>query len=255
MALPFLAANVLTRLLLPDPDLRDLRNLIKLVVLGVAYWAFVRVYERRDVHELSARHAIPELLSGLVLGGLLFSGVVAVLAAVGAYAIASVGTLGDLGAVAADMLPKIAAGALVEELVFRLLLLRLLERSIGTVWALVLSSLVFGLAHLGNDGATPLVAIMLGAELGLLFGAAYVLTRRLWLCAALHLSWNFTQGAIFSIAVSGQTGEGWIRGAPSGPAWLTGGAFGAEGSVVAVVLCLIATGILLGLTQRRRGSC
>ncbi len=250
VVIPFLIANALTKLLLPDPDLRDLRNLIKLVVLGIAYWAFVRGYERRDVQELSARHALPELLSGLLLGGLLFSGVVAVLAAVGAYAIASVGTLGDLGAVAADMLPKIAAGALVEELVFRLVLLRLLERSIGTVWALLLSSLVFGLAHLGNDGATPLVAIMLGVELGLLFGAAYLLTRRLWLCAALHLSWNFTQGAIFSIAVSGQTGEGWIDGHLSGPAWLTGGAFGAEGSVVAVVVCLAATGILLALAGR-----
>ncbi|WP_440223683.1 hypothetical protein ACQQ2N_00385 [Dokdonella sp. MW10] len=79
---------------------------------------------------------------------------------------------------------------------------------------------------------------------------AAALTRRLWLCAALHLSWNFTQGAIFSIAVSGQTGEGWIRGSLSGPAWLTGGAFGAEGSVVAVVVCLVATGILLKLARQ-----
>ena len=113
------------------------------------------------------------------------------------------------------------------------------------------SSLVFGLAHLGNAGATPLIGVLLGVELGVLFGAAYLLTRRLWICAALHFAWNFVQGGVFSIAVSGHTGEAWLRGTLSGPAWLSGGAFGAEGSVVSVVLCLAAAGVLLKLAHRR----
>ncbi len=217
-----------------------------------AYWFYVHWWERRPAHELSPIRAWPGFLAGLLLGGLLFSGVVAVLAVFGAYSIETVGNAGELRVAVTNMLPKLMAGALMEELLFRLLALRLLERSFGTAWALVISSLLFGLAHLGNVGASPLISIMLGVELGLLFGAAYLLTRSLWFCTALHLSWNFAQGAVFSIAVSGLSGDGWLRGNLVGPTWLTGGAFGAEGSVVSLVLCLACTAILLMLAYRRR---
>ena len=96
-----------------------------------------------------------------------------------------------------------------------------------------------------------MISIMLGIESGLLLGAAYLLTRRVWLCTALHLAWNFAQGAVFSIAVSGQSGAGWLRSSLTGPLWLTGGVFGAEGSVVSFVLCLTTTGILLTQAHRR----
>ncbi|MCA3224770.1 MAG: CPBP family intramembrane metalloprotease [Burkholderiales bacterium] len=250
IALPFVAANIGTKLFMPDPGLRDLRNLIKALILVAGYWAYVRCWERRSARELSASGAGTELLAGLLLGGVLFSCVVAMLAALGVYSVEAVGTLGDLRAVLASMVPRIAAGALIEELLFRLVLLRLLERSFGVAWALAVSSLAFGLAHLGNVGATPLIGVLLGVELGLLFGAAYLLTRRIWLCVALHFAWNFVQGAVFSIAVSGQSGEAWLRGSLTGPTWLSGGAFGAEGSVVSVVLCLVTTGVLLKLAHQ-----
>lgn len=251
VVLPFIAANILTRLFLADPALRDLRNLVKVLVLVAAYAAYVRWWERRPAQELSFAGAVPETLAGLVLGGLLFAAVMGVLAAMGAYVPLATGSWGQLGEITAAMLPKIAAGALVEELVFRLLLLRLLERSFGSGWALVLSSLAFGLAHLGNAGATPLIGIMLGIELGLLFGAAYLVTRRIWLCTAMHLAWNFVQGAVFSIAVSGHGADGWLRGSLSGPAWLTGGAFGVEASIVSVLVGVMAAGVLLRAAHRR----
>ena len=251
IALPFIAANIGTKLFMPDPGLREWRNLIKALVLIAGYWAYVRFWERRPAREHSVSGAGAELLAGLLLGGLLFSGVVAILTLLGAYSLQSVGTLGDLGAVLASMAPRIVAGAMIEELIFRLVLLRLLERSFGTAWALAISSLLFGLAHLGNTGATPMIGVLLGLELGLLFGAAYLLTRRIWLCAALHFAWNFVQGAVFSIAVSGQSGESWLHGTLTGPAWLSGGAFGAEGSLVSVVLCLAAAGVLLKLAHKR----
>lgn len=250
IALPFVAANIGTQLFMPDPNLREWRNLLKTLTLVAGYWALVRYWERRPVRELSLSGAGSELLAGLLLGGLLFSTVVAVLSALGAYSLDAVGTLGDLGKVLVSMAPKVAAGALIEELLFRLVLLRLLERSFGVAWALGLSSLVFGLAHLGNAGATPLIGVLLGLELGLLFGAAYLLTRRIWLCAALHFAWNFVQGAVFAIAVSGHAGVSWLQGRLSGPRWLSGGAFGAEGSVVSVLLCLAATAVLLTLARR-----
>ena len=251
IALPFVAANICMKLFMPDPSLREWRNLIKALVLVAGYWAYVRCWERRPARELSVSGARVELLAGLLMGGLLFSCVVAVLAAVRAYSLETVGTLDELRAAMVSMAPKIAAGALVEEVLFRLVLLRLLERSFGIAWALVVSSLLFGLAHLGNDGATPLIGVLLGLELGLLFGAAYLLTRRIWMCTALHFAWNFVQGAVFAIAVSGHSGESWLHGTLTGPAWLSGGTFGAEGSVVSVVLCLAMTGVLLMLANRR----
>jgi len=251
VGVPFIAVNVATKLLMPEAELRDIRNLMKALVLIVAYWAYVHCWERRPVREFSMAGALAESLAGLLLGGLLFSAVVAVLAVLGAYSLETVGSLGNFGAAVANMLPKIVAGALIEEFIFRLIALRLLERSFGTAWALVISSLLFGLAHLGNAGASPLIGLMLGVELGLLLGATYLLTRRLWLCTATHFSWNFVQGVVFSIAVSGQTGDGWLRGSLTGPDWLTGSAFGAEASVVSFVLCLMATGALLTLAHRR----
>ncbi len=254
IGLPFVAVNILTKLFWADPGLRDLSNAVKTLVLMASYWIYVRRWERRPVLELSAAGAVSEALAGLLLGGLLFTGVVAVLAALGAYSVQAFGSWDRLMAVVVSMLPKTAATALMEELLFRLVLLRLLERSLGTAASWVLSSLLFGLAHLGNPGATLWVCLILAAELGLLFGAAYLLTRRLWLCAALHLGWNFAQGAIFSIAVSGQSGEGLLRGQLTGPDWLTGGVFGAEASLVAVVVCLAASAVLFGQARRRKST-
>jgi uncharacterized protein len=254
VAVPFIAANIITKLLLDEPNFRDLRNAIKTLVLVAAYWACVHWWERRTVREFSTKSAASELFAGLLLGALLICSIIAVLAAFGAYSVDAVGSWRDLSNIFATMLPKIATGALIEELLFRLILLRLLERSFGTIWALVISSLLFGLAHVGNAGATPAISILLGLELGLLFGAAYLLTRRIWLCAALHLSWNFLQGAIFSVAVSGHTGRGWVRGSLTGPDWLTGGAFGIEASIVAVLLCLAATGVVLTLAFRKHAA-
>jgi hypothetical protein len=73
-----------------------------------------------------------------------------------------------------------------------------------------------------------------------LLAAAYAFTRRLWLPIGIHFAWNFTQGGVFGVAVSGNDIPGLLQGRLSGPVWLSGGAFGAEASVVAVVLCLAA---------------
>jgi membrane protease YdiL (CAAX protease family) len=254
IGLPFVAINILTKLFLADAGMRDVSNAIKTIVLVASYWVYVQKWERRPVVELSGAGAASESLAGLLLGGLLFTAVVAVLAGLGVYSVLTAGSWDRMPAVVAAMLPKVAAGALMEELLFRLVLLRLLERSFGTTPALIASSLLFGLAHLGNPGATLWLCLGMAAEIGLLFGAAYLLTRRIWLCAAMHVGWNFAQGAIFSIAVSGQSGEGLLRGQLTGPGWLTGGVFGAEGSLVAVVVCLAASAVLLDRVRRRRST-
>jgi hypothetical protein len=129
---------------------------------------------------------------------------------------------------------------------------RILEQWLGSWIALAISAAVFGLLHLLNPGATLLDACAIMLVGGVMLAAAYMLTRRLWLCIGMHFGWNFTQGGIFSTAVSGGATHGLLQAKMAGPVWLTGGDFGAEASVVALVTCM-AAGVLLLAAARRKG--
>ena len=107
--------------------------------------------------------------------------------------------------------------------------------------------------HLLNGHATLQGALCIIFEAGILLAAAFMLTRRLWLPMGMHFAWNFTQGGIFGVAVSGGATAGLFRGELSGPTWLSGGAFGAEGSVVALVLCASVGVGLLRMAWVRQG--
>ena len=73
-----------------------------------------------------------------------------------------------------------------------------------------------------------------------LLAAAYMYTRSLWFVMGLHFAWNFTEGGIFSTSVSGGRAEGMIGVQFTGSDALTGGAFGPEASLPAVLVCLAA---------------
>lgn len=202
------------------------------LIVGV-YALYVMQVEKRTPTELSWRGAGREWGAGLALGMLLFAMAVGVLGALGVYRISG----GNGWSVLAVALPGLLVAALYEELVFRAVVFRLLEESYGSWLALGVSSLAFGLLHLGSPGASLVGAMAIAIEAGLLLGAAFMLTRRLWLCTAIHLGWNAAQGAIFSAAVSGRAQRGVFQGEFSGPEWLTGGQFGPEASVVSVLVC------------------
>ena len=80
-----------------------------------------------------------------------------------------------------------------------------------------------------------------------------MLTRNLWLAIGLHFGWNFTQGYIFDIPVSGVPENGLTQAKLSGPALLSGGQFGLEASVLALVVAT-AAGIWLVVLAVRRGE-
>lgn len=80
----------------------------------------------------------------------------------------------------------------------------------------------------------------------------YHVTRSLTLCMGVHGAWNFMQGTVYGIPVSGTTADGWLVSTRTGPDWLSGGVFGAEASVVALGLCSLATLALIVLALRRR---
>jgi hypothetical protein len=159
---------------------------------------------------------------------------------------------GDMHGVASGFIFALLA-AILEEILFRGLLFRLISKLFGTWTALVLTSALFGAAHAFNKGATVWSSIAIALEAGILLGAAYAATQRLWLPIGLHLGWNFTEGSIFGMSVSGGAAkESLVHGSVHGPTAFTGGAFGPEASVVAVIVCLATAIVLLRRVVLRR---
>jgi membrane protease YdiL (CAAX protease family) len=216
-------------------------------VLVVAYRFLVRRLERRDVTELGRVAAVRELGAGLAVGFVLFAATIGAIALLGGYSIAGRNSLTAV----VSPLGAAAAAAFTEELLMRGVLFRIAEEWLGTWVAIALSSALFGLLHLGTPHATVWSTAAIALEAGTLLAAAYMCTRRLWFPMGVHAAWNFTQGGIFGVAVSGSTSKGLLQGELHGPAWLTGGEFGAEASAVAVVVCLACTAFLLASWARR----
>jgi len=247
IAIPFAVVSTPFNLFVTDRSLRRAGALLLTAVVLGAYSAYVRIVERRAVTELSGVRAVPELGIGLGLGALLFSVTIGILAALGAYEVSGNNGWQTMLAV----LPASILSGVLEEVLIRGVVFRILEQWLGSWIALGISAIIFGVLHLLNPGATLLNAAAISIEAGVLLAAAYMLTRRLWLCVGTHIAWNFTQGGIFSIAVSGGSSKGLLQARMVGPDWLTGGTFGAEASVVALAVCLAAGIALLGLAIKK----
>jgi membrane protease YdiL (CAAX protease family) len=118
-----------------------------------------------------------------------------------------------------------------EELAFRGYFFQNLISGIGLKWSVVVCSLVFGFGHALNPNATILSSLLIALITPQLI-YAYLKTGQLWLPMGLHLGWNFFQASVFGFAASGQESPSLISQSPVGPEWLSGGAFGAEGSLI-----------------------
>jgi len=230
------------------------KNLVALVLFGAsailsiaAYRLLVRLTEKRRATELAASGAIPQFLLGALIGSGLFVVVYAVYFAEGVATFRGLGSAQGLG-VAFGV--GIASGVC-EELIARGGIFRIVEQGAGTLVALVVSAATFGALHLANPGASLLAGAAIMLEAGILLAAAYALTRSLWLAIGLHFAWNFTEGGIFGAQVSGGKMSGLLDVPLSGPPLMTGGAFGPEASIPAMVVCTAAGLILLGLAIRK----
>jgi uncharacterized protein len=233
----------------PVPQRQIGAFLLQVVPALTAYLFLVRVIERRRADELSWAKVLRDGPLGAVGGILLISAVVGVMWLLGSYAVT--GTNPDPTWVRQLVVGGIGA-AIVEEIMMRGVLFRISEEGLGTWGALVFSGLLFGFLHIGNQGATAWSSIAIAIEAGMLLGLVFHVSRSLPLCMGVHMGWNFAQGTIWGIPVSGGKDTGWLVSVRTGPDWLSGGAFGAEASVVAVVLCSVVSLALLAAAVRAR---
>jgi len=223
-------------------------SLLVVALWVTLYCVLVRLIESRRVAEFARAHGAKDFGTGMLIGTLLFAITMAVLILFGA---ASVSISGNWSALAYAFVGALVA-AVMEEVLLRGVLFRIIEESLGSWIALGLSALVFGALHAFNPGATLASTMAIALEAGVLLAAVYMYTRTLWMPIGLHLGWNFTEGGIFGASVSGGEAKGWLASHLQGPDLLTGGAFGPEASLVAVLVCLTAGVAFLVLAVRRQ---
>lgn len=139
-----------------------------------------------------------------------------------------------------------------EELLTRGWLLPVIKSRTNLIIAIAVSSSLFGILHIGNHHVTFLSVLSISLS-GVLMALYMIKTDNIWGVAGLHGAWNFTQGNIFSVAVSGtNAGSSLFRFQinPNSPEWISGGAFGTEGSLIASIVLTI--GIVILIKQLRK---
>ena len=237
--------------MLASPSGHPVLMLLGAAALVFLYYGGVRVVELRTPSDLPLKRLLPDTGLGLLIGAGFMACVVGVIAATGCASIASAAFQWmELLTVFLFFL----CIAVAEEVMFRGVLFRWIDERFGLWPALIVSSLIFGFMHILQPNATVWSSLAIAIEAGLMLGAAYKWTGTLWLPIGIHWAWNFVQGNVFGIAVSGSdAGPSFFRTTVQGPDIVTGGAFGAEASIVAVVLgAALSAWFIYRISQRNK---
>ncbi len=227
-------------------DLQFFAPLLILISLLIATVVMVKMFEKRPIHSvgLPFHKRMPvELAQGVIVGGAMMS-LVFLTQYTGGYielewrGLASV----DIAGVIGTSLAIFVIAGFGEELFFRGYPFQTLVESIKAPAAVIIMSAAFSIAHMMNPNITALGLFNIFLA-GVWLSIAYLKTRTLWLPVGLHVSWNFFQGTIFSYPVSGQmfADQSLFISSVSGPALLTGGNFGPEGSVITTLVLILGT--------------
>lgn len=223
-----------------------LNGLVSLAVAIAAGWLCGKYLERLPFRALGVsfhRRWALNLAIGLVVGAVTF-GFAALLGIAGGGLTFTTNEApgGEIWRTLIVSFLVFAAAAAFEEALFRGYILQTFVRSDLTVFGVVLTSVIFATVHNANPAASVLSWLNTFIA-GLWFAVAYLKTRDLWLPFGLHLAWNWTQGSVFGVEVSGLTEivrAPFLREGDLGPAWLTGGDYGIEGGIITTAALLLS---------------
>jgi uncharacterized protein len=226
----------------------------------LSVWLAMRFLDRRPFGDLGFRLDRGwwlDLLFGLALGTLLMTTIFLVESRLGWISVAGTFETTGTGAPFAlsILLPvtvSVCAG-FSEETLYRGYQLRnaaegLNHPAFGPRGAILVawasSSVFFGVLHAGNPNATALSTFNITLA-GLMLGFGYVLSGQLAIPIGLHVTWNFFQGAVYGLPVSGfeTFGASFLSTEQAGPELWTGGSFGPEGGLISPAAMLL--GVLL----------
>lgn len=223
----------------------DFRLILELLAFGFVLntvFRWTRKVEKRPIRTLGfyRENFLSNLFKGFGLGLALFLLTLLGLVALGQYRFESIHLNPYSLVFVVFTIPFWILQGTAEEVVSRAWLLPQLASRTNLKLAVLISSLFFTLLHMGNSGLTPLSLVNL-----FLFGVAMALyllkTDTVWGVAGIHGAWNFAQGNLFGILVSGQqSGTSIMKFTPQGNQdWLSGGSFGIEGSIMTSLVLLL----------------
>ncbi|MBI9067608.1 MAG: CPBP family intramembrane metalloprotease [Salinivirgaceae bacterium] len=244
-AVPILLKEVLFKPLLGllniDPEIiKNISGVISTILLIVTYYFVFKIFEKRKILELSPKYFAKESIVGFAFGFMIISLIILGLFLLNSYSIISINNPRSLY----KPLIVFTLMGIWEEIIFRGIIYRITENWLGTVWALIISSLVFGFVHLANDQANFLSGIGIALELGLLTGITFTLTRRLWVPLFLHIGWNYALVFYGAIVSGANEFDNFIESNIDGATFITGGEFGPENSIITILLSIIIFSLL-----------
>ena len=230
-------------LALADNDLHPIAiTLAVAAVLGL-YALGVKLMEGHWPRDLGLGKLLPHTMLGWLIGFVYMTLVSSTIVALGNATVDVRGTVWEEICWWLLVFLTVAVG---EEMIFRGIIFRQIDERWNTWTALIVSALLFGFIHLPNNGATWWSSLAIAIEAGLMLGAAYKWSGSLWLPIGIHWAWNYVQGNVFGLAVSGtDAGHTILNTTVSGPDIITGGAFGPEASIISVILGALLTVVFL----------
>lgn len=228
-------------------------RLIAVIVGSIAmlatYALAVALAERRKPKELSLVHAPLDLIVGGLIGGAIIALIIGIMWLAGWVTITPTPIVH-----VAESLKQAVQSGVIEEVLIRLIIFRLLWRATSVWPALMLTALLFGGLHLSNPDATIFSALCLVAGEGIGAGL-YLLTGRIWMSIGMHAAWNFVQGWVFGAAVSGLDvfAGGPLQTLPVAgvDSTLSGAGFGPESTVASFGVSLLASTFFIVMAWRR----
>ncbi len=222
-------------------------RLAREVVLVASLLAVTALAARLEGPKLGAiglgrAHLLRDVGVGAGLGAATLAATLAAAWALGSFRWGFEGTFDGGGLARASV--ALILNAATQELLFRGYVFRLVQRDAGARWAVLLSTALFAAAHAPRLGS--LLAAVNLVLVGLAFALALLWSGRLWMPISMHAAWNVLLGPVLGLTVSGRgdLGATWRVGTLSGPALVTGGAFGVEASLGATLALALLVAFL-----------
>jgi uncharacterized protein len=217
---------------------------LPLLACGI-YAVLVKRFERRNAWEIQiGAPLLSDIPPGFLFGGVFITGMWLLLWGLRLYTVHR----GTWAHWFDDLVFDSYISAVLEELAFRAVLLRIFSRIWGARTGVILSSIIFGLAHISHGSWLGVFGIIVNA--GVSMGLLYVITGRLWMSIGMHLGYDFIETSLLGI----DSNHGFLVSMPKAgaAAWLTGGTFGPDAAVPAMVLGLLVNVILWRFAFRTR---
>ena len=206
------------------------------ILITFLLWRFMN---KGTMKQLGFRGSLKDLWFGLFLGAISITVIFIVLMATTNVTLINSLSNPQFSVFSITFLILFILVGISEEMFFRGYVMSTMASRGNKKWVIyVVSAVIFSLAHVGNPNVS-IIGLVNIALVGVLFAYMFDATKSLWLPVGYHITWNYFQGNVFGFAVSGTTPNG-IYGVEvaEGRDWLTGGAFGLEGGLLATILIL-----------------